>query len=552
MGTQRFWRVLSLAMAGAVAALALASCGKPGGGTDASVVNGKPNGPQMAERLATAKRAQAGNPRDFSFMRYSIDVSKDLPRACLIFNTSLDPKKDYKPFVAVNPNAPIVLSVEGANLCVGGLTFGAPRELTLRSGLPAADGRTLNFDETVNVEFGDRPAYVGFNGDGVILPRIDADGLGFQTVNVDKVKVTISRITDRALAFKTISNGYAASPGNYGYMEYGSDPAEIAEKLWTGTMETPGSPNVATTTVFPIAKAVPKLQAGAYFVEVEQLNASGKVPNEAAHAKRWLIITDLALTTYSGLDGMSTTVRSLQTAKPMRGVKLELVAHNNEILARGESDASGHVRFTGASMHGVDSLAPKMLTAYAGNGDFTVLDLDRTPVDLTERDIGGREPAAAADAFVYTERGVYRPGETVMGTGLIRDAAANALTNRPGALVVYGPNGLEAGRQRFEKTPAAGVARFDFVLPKTAARGGWRMAAVVDGVGQVGDVSFTVEDFVPQRIKLDLKTDTDTPLAKGQTRDIDANVRFLYGAPGAGPRSRARCVSSPMRTRSRR
>ncbi|MEP7210531.1 MAG: alpha-2-macroglobulin [Alphaproteobacteria bacterium] len=534
MGTKRFWRVLSLAMAGAVAALALASCGKPSGTSDASVVNGKPNGPQMAERLASAKRAQAANPRDFAFMRYSIDVSRDLPRACLIFNTSLDPKKDYKPFVAVNPNAPIVLSVEGANLCVGGLTFGTPRELTLRSGLPAADGRTLNFDETVNVEFGDRPAYVGFNGDGVILPRIDADGLGIQTVNVDKIKVTISRITDRALAFKTITNGYTSAPGNYGYMEYGSDPSEVAEKLWTGTMDTPGSPNVATTTVFPIAKAVPKLQAGAYFVELDQLNASSKVPDEAARAKRWLIITDLALTTYSGLDGMSTTVRSLQTAKPMRGVKLELVAHNNEILARGESDAAGHVRFSGPSMHGADSLAPKMLTAYADNGDFTVLDLDRTPVDLTERDIGGREPAQAADAFVYTERGVYRPGETVMGSALIRDAAANALANRAGALVVYGPNGLEAGRQRFEKAPEAGVARYDFPIPKTAARGGWRMAALVDGIGQVGDVGFTVEDFVPQRIKLELKTDKDTPLGKGQTRDVDANVRFLYGAPGAG------------------
>ena len=63
-----------------------------------------------------------------------------------------------------------------------------------------------------------------------------------------------------------------------------------------------------------------------------------------------------------------------------------------------------------------------MLMAYADNGDFAMLDLDRSPVDLTERDIGGRDPAHAADAFVYTERGVYRPGETVMATALIRDA----------------------------------------------------------------------------------------------------------------------------------
>ena len=85
------------------------------------------------------------------------------------------------------------------------------------------------------------------------------------------------------------------------------------------------------------------LQPGAYFVELDQLDNAGKEPDQAAHAKRWLIITDLALTTYSGLNGMSATVRSLQTAKTMRGVKLELVAHNNDILARGETDAAGHV-----------------------------------------------------------------------------------------------------------------------------------------------------------------------------------------------------------------
>ncbi len=535
MGTKTFWRALPLIVAAGLAVLTLASCGRSAvNPPEAQVVNDKATGPQLSLRPANAKRASEVSSRDFSFVRYSIDVSKDLPRACLIFNSTLDPQKDYKPFVAISPRAPIVLSVDGASLCVGGLTFGAPHELTLRSGLPAADGRSLTFDETVDVEFGDRPAYVGFNGDGVILPRIDADGLGVQTVNVDKVKVTISRITDRALAFKTITSGYSAAAGSYGYMDYGSNVDDVAEKLWAGTMDTAGSPNVATTTVFPIAKAVPKLQAGAYFVEIDQLNKAGKEPDQGAHAKRWLIITDLALTTYSGLDGMSATVRSLQTAKPMRGVKLELVAHNNDILARGETDAAGHVQFSGPVMHGADSSSPKMLTAYADNGDFTMLDLDRTPVDLTDRDVGGRDPAHVADAFVYTERGVYRPGETVMATALIRDPAANAIVNRPGALVVYGPNGLEAGRQRFEKAADAGAARFDYTLPKAAARGPWRVAALVDGVGQVGSVSFTVEDFVPQRIKLDLKADTDTPIARGQTRTVDANVRFLYGAPGAG------------------
>ena len=158
----------------------------------------------------------------------------------------------------------------------------------------------------------------------------------------------------------------------------------------------------------------------------------------------------------------------MQNAKPLKGVRLELVARSNEILARGQSDGDGHISFPGPLTNGSEALAPKILTAYGPDGDFAVLDLDRPPVDLSERDIGGREPTGAVDAFVYTERGIYRPGETVIATALIRDAAAHALTNRPGALIISGPNGLEAGRQRFETERDAGVVRYDFALPRAA------------------------------------------------------------------------------------
>src|SRR5262249_5002636 len=162
-------------------------------------------------------------------------------------------------------------------------------------------------------------------------------------------------------------------------------------------------------------------------------------------------------------------------------------------------------RFPGPLTNGSEALAPKILTAYGPDGDFAVLDLERPPVDLSERDISGREPTSGADAFLYTERGIYRPGENVIVTALIRDGAAHALTNRPGALIVFGPNGLEAGRQRFETARDAGVVRYDFAVPRAAARGLWRMTAVVDGVGHVGGVTFSVEDFIPQRIALELK-----------------------------------------------
>ena len=533
MGSNKAWRALKYAAAAAIAVLALQACGPSASDPNqAASVKGEDQGPQMETRQGNS--ARAGGSGDFEFVRYTIDVSSDSPRACLAFSSALSTSADYRPYVDMGDGPQIALSTDGANLCLGGLNFGSDREIRIRSGLPSADGRSLAFDEEVAISFGDRPAYVGFKGDGVILPRIDADGLALETVNVEKVKVTISRITDRALAFKTITQGYSHSAGGYGYMDYNSEVYDVAEQLWTGEIDTPGSPNSAKTTVFPIAKAIPRLQPGAYFVELDQVDASGDVPSEAARAKRWLVITDLAVTTYSGTDGMMATVRSLQSAKPVSGVKLELVARNNEVLARGDSDGSGRVSFSGPIMRGEGNVSPRMLMAYAPNGDFAILDLDRAAVDLTERDIGGRTPAQAADAFVYTERGVYRPGETVQISAIIRDASAIALSNRAGSVVVYGPNGLEAGRQRFKDTRVLnGAVTYPFPVPKTAARGSWRIATEIDGVGVVGSESFAVEDFVPQRIELKLQADVASPMRGDEARPITSDVRFYYGAPGA-------------------
>src|SRR5690606_17184693 len=115
------------------------------------LLQGKAEGPRLETRDAGARRAGPVSAREFEFLRYAIDVSQNLPRACLTFSTSLDPARDYRPYVAVSPATQIALSVEGANLCVGGLTFGQEREITIRSGMPSADNRTLAFDETVPV-----------------------------------------------------------------------------------------------------------------------------------------------------------------------------------------------------------------------------------------------------------------------------------------------------------------------------------------------------------------------------------------------------------------
>ncbi|OLF77734.1 alpha-2-macroglobulin [Maricaulis sp. W15] len=507
-------------------AMALGACS---GGSDEAAT-----GPALETRDATAPRAAETTPGQFAFLRYSVDVDGDAPNLCLGFTHPLDPAVDYASYVSVTPARPIALDADGQTLCVGGLGFGDGQSLTLRAGLPAANGDGLLVDETVDVDFGDRPAYVGIAGDGVILPRLDADGLAIETVNVDSVAIVLRRINDRALAFRSITSGANVAAGDYYWSDQDEDPDAVGEIIWRGEMDTAGLLNTPVSTIFPIAEAIGTLSPGAYHISVVDAAEAEDDYRTPARATRWLVITDLALTAYRGAEGVDFMVRSLQTARPVADVRVELVARSNEVLASVTTDASGRARFDGPLTRGEGAMAPRLLTAYGPDNDFAVLDFQRNPVDLSGLDTSGRQRPEGADGFVYLDRGIYRPGEAVQVSALIRDAEARAISDRPVDLTVFGPNGIEAANVRFPAAADAGGVTWTWDIPRTAARGEWRIVAEMDGYGRVGQARFSVEDFVPQRVALTLDGDDETPIRAGETRDIEANVRFLYGAPGAG------------------
>lgn len=491
-------------------------------------------GPALEPRSPDAARVEPEQITAFEYLRYRIEVDGDTPRLCLGFTGALDPAADYSAYLTIDPEIPLALSASGRSLCVGGMRFDSGQSLMLRAGLPSADGQRLARDETIEIEFGDRPSYVGIGGDGIILPRLEADGLAIETVNVDTVRIKLWRVTDRALAFRSISEGYTAAEGDYGWLSKEERPFDVAEMIWDGEMDTPGLANSATTTVFPLADVIGRLQPGAYFIEVDDASSTGDSDRSPARTKRWLVITDLALTAYRGSDGIDYVVRSLHTAAPVAGVRIELVARSNEILGVAMTDTNGRARFEGPLLAGTGATAPRMLTAYGPDNDFAVLDLQRNPLDLSGQDIGGRVRPDGVDGFVYLDRGIYRPGEKVEAAVLLRDAAAIAVDDRAGSLILFGPNNIEADRLRFDGAPNAGGLSWSIELPAQAARGEWRLDVGVDGLGIVAQRRFSVEDFVPQRIDLDLEADIERPLLAGERREVLADVRFLYGAPGSG------------------
>lgn len=481
-------------------------------------------------RQAAIDEAEA----NFTYFRYVIDVSEAQPKACFVFSAPLDSETDYTPYVEFRPAFRPALSVEGRQLCVGGLSFGEDRIAVLKSGLPAAaQGTVLKATEEVTISFEDRPAYVGFKGAGIILPREDADGLPLETVNVDSVRISVSRVNDRALVNKQIDSGETSAQGRSAYLWSDRRADDVSTPVWSGTMAVTRVQNAPVVTVFPLGDVIGELDAGAYFVRISDARDLAQGSGPPASSVRWIIVTDLALTAYRGEQGIDVTLRSLQTGQPMPASKVQLLARNNDVLGEQMTDSEGRVRFDRPLTAGTGNDYPRMIMAFGEEGDLAVLDLVRSPVDLSSEETGGRYVSGDVDGYVYSERGIYRPGETVHLTSLMRTRAGFAVEDRSGSIIVTRPNGLEAGRMRFDDVTGGGID-YEYELSRSSARGTWTASLEIDGIGRVGTRSFSVEDFVPQRIRVEIDGDTETPIRQGEVRDISADARFLYGAPGAG------------------
>ncbi len=532
------------------------SASRAGGGAEATGDRGidwpffgKPRG-------AGARRAGPARPEGFAVWRNRIDTSGAQPMACIELTRPLDPAKPYGDYVLVSPatDAAPAVRVRGSELCVAGLGFD-DRRVTLLKGLPAKTGEQLAANADVDFTFGDKPAYVGFAGDGVILPREEADGVGIETINVTMVAIEVWRVPDRNLVRRQIVATDPVGEGDY-ESDYESRPDEEGRIVWKGRLAVRGDPGQRATTVFPLGAVLKDMKPGGYVIKARDASGGRDVKagddeegdaTGVARASRWVMFTDLALTAYNGSDGADVTVRSLKTAKPQAGVRVALVARNGEDLAWAQADSGGRVRFAKALLEGKGAAQPKMLMAYGAQGDLAVLDMDRPPVDLSNQGVGGRMAPGAGegaiagrsvktplDAYVYADRDIYRPGETVHLVAMIRDQQAKAVKERNGLIVITRPSGVEFRKVAFTKA-SAGAPAYDLVLPKTAPRGRWKATVKMEGIEEaVGALSFQVEDFAPQRLAVTVGGQETVPVGPGQTRRLDVMARFLYGAAGAG------------------
>jgi len=499
---------------------------------------------QNADARAAYQRLSRSIP--FHFLTYDTSTDGDRPQVCLQFDRRIPGTRQlaYDDYVRVAPETQVAYRAIDRKLCLDGLAYGSSYQVTLKTGLPAEIG-ALAQDETVDVAIGDRAPSVGFQKQAYVLPKVGSTGVPLTTVNVDFTKLRLLRINDRNLVGEI-------NRGNFLNNLYEWDRQRIAdeagEQVWQGSMPIEGAKNARVITSVPVTEMVPEIKPGVYM-----LMARAAQPNETeeqernyweVYATQWIVVSDIGLTTLSGEDGLNVFARSLETAEPLNRIKVQLLARNNEVLGVATTDREGVAHFDRGLFHGAGGRLATAVTAFRWNGDFSFLDLTRAAYDLSDRGVGGRVAPANYDLFIYSDRGVYRPGETVRLGAILRDWAGKGVSNLPITMRLVRPDGVEA--QRFENLKdTEGGFQQDIAISDSARTGQWTIEAFVDPhAPAIASYSFLVEEVVPAQIETKL-TPSATTIVPGKDLAVTGDAKFLYGAPAADLKVKSDLVIQP-------
>ena len=486
-----------------------------------AVLQRAPNDARYVEALAQARRA-AG----LLVTRVNTESEAEPPRACLSFTLPPARRQDWQPqdWIRAEPAIPgLAITRDGDSLCAVGLPHGRTTRLILRAGLPGEDGLRLNRDTALNIAMPDRAPRMAFDSRAFLLPRGQQARVPLALMNISGVQLRIIRVAERNLVPLTRDWRLGDQMDSWTAQDLQESWGRV---VWEGAVEVPRHPtNSLQRIAVPVPDAVRNAGPGLY-VMVAQPNDGTRDGQSLATAQP-LIVTDLGLTAWRGAGGLAVQARHLGDARPAAGTRVALMARNNEILAEAETGADGLARFAAALLRGEGPMAPVALHASTAD-DLVALDLEAAAFDLSDRGVAGRPHPGPLDAFLWLDRGIYRPGETVQAMVLLRDVAGQP-ANLPVRLRLRRPNGQVAA-----ETVLRDGGHWPVTLPGAAPAGAWKIEALTDPTAPpVGEATLRVEAFVPERLAVEIGP-APGPLTPGRPLEIPVTARFLYGAPGSG------------------
>ncbi len=489
-------------------------------------------GKSTANNPALQAKAASGKTIQVEVIDIAERSYKNKPAIAILFSTPLNKSERYDQYVEISK-----FSKSGVNKAKGGLVFNdngrvlyftnvdpqTKYNIKVLSGIKAANKTILDVIKEKKITTRKiTPAY-GFASKGSILPGKLAEGLPIITINVPEVDLQFLRVEDNK-----VSQFLNAYQRKYNYYWSASALSKYSKSVYLGRFKTQAQANQRTITHIPV-KDIKELQKPGLYIAV--MTQPGQFSNRIKST--YYMVTDIGLHARLYKNKFQVHARSLLSTKSIQGVKVKLFSSKGQLLAEKYTNSKGVAKFNFRPPHRSSVIAQL-------DDDTSIFSFKDPALDLSEFKTKGPHNNDL-ETFVYSSRDLFRPGEAIDFSILLRDQDGKGVTRIPLNLVIKRPDGKAMHtltlNAHSEGSKDLGYFSYRYGIPTDGQTGKWSLEVRTSPGSKIANHSFKfhVEEFLPERMKLDLVNKQET-LTRSNKFEIKAVGAYLYGAPAAGNR----------------
>ena len=453
-----------------------------------------------------------------------------------LFTSQKINSENINSFISFSPSVTFTSQPTDAGIEIRSEKFDVskPYQITVKQGLKGNIGGTLKEDYTNNITFGQlQPAISFINKKGVYLSGKGARNLEVLITSIPKVTITISKIYENNL-LAAQKYGYSERDGEYygggygyedeNYSFYNND-LQLGDIVYTKEIETKNLPRNGNSKLFKF-DFVDQLKEfdGIYYIKIQ---SDG---DYWMSDYRYISLSDIGLIAKEGKDKIFVFANSIKSANALSGVEINAYGSNNQMIgsAKTNKDGVAEIKMNKKDFAG---FSPAMVTAKDGK-DFNFMPFYTTRVNTSRFDVAGKySNETNLDAFIYGDRDIYRPGEKVNLSVIIRNQKWKIPGEIPIKLKFLLPNGKEL-KSILKTLNNQGSVETQIDLSTSAITGDYIFQVFTSNDILIGQKSILVEEFMPDRIKVSATLEK-LLLKPLETEILKINAINFFGPPAS-------------------
>ncbi len=450
------------------------------------------------------------------------------------FSLPLDEKQDLSPYFSLSReedkavDGAWMLAKDPKTVYFTQIEPDTTYTIHVRKGLSPASGTPLADDTVYEITTRSAKPMISFGSRGFVLAADLVKGLPVDSLNIKQADIDFFRVKPDKI------NNFKEEFWSESFLRYyhTDELTKTADLVYSGRWDLNIQKDLRTQVNIPITHINELKKPGIY---IAVLRGAGQY--EYGYRMTWFTISDLGVHARVYEKSIRFFIQSLATAEPVKKAQIKGFGENGKLLFDLLSDKAG-VSIAKGAFEGLN------LVSVTKKDHISLMAMDTPGLDLSEFTTGSAL-FRPAELFVYGPRDIYRPGETVIMDGILRNQDAEKLPGMTITAKVRQPDGRII-REFSWKPGKGGHFSTSFQLPGNALTGQWEVG-LTHGNTEFDNYSFLVSEFLPERMKLAFDETQPPVLSPNDDLTISIQGDFLYGAPASGSRANAIVHIKPAR-----